>query len=243
MREEEKIERLTEADMPGFTFIKKIRALLDEEVPVTEKEAGAAPKAIPAEVREHYNRAQGLEANNQFGKVLETLLEAIELAPNCARCWSAFAPSLLRMGWRNDAERVAKRALELDENSPKIWADYGGLLLNLRKTDAAIKALERCVELEPNNDYAWLNLGGAHLSMKNYDGAVNAWTEATKSNPKQAGAWFNLGSLLDGLGRKADAEAAYAKFIELRPQDGPKAVAIARQAVARGRRGQGQPEI
>lgn len=241
MREDEPVERLTEADMPGIAFVKKIRTLLAEEVTVAERMDASKPQSIPSEVIDHYNRAQGFEANNQFGKVLETLLEAINLAPDCARCWSAFGPSLLRMGWRKEAEGVAKRALELDGNSPKIWADYGSLLIYQKKVDEAAKALERSIELDPTNDYVWHSLGSVYLAQKKIDGTIKAWQEVTRINPKQAAVWFNLGTLLDSMGRRAEAEAAYAKFIQLRPQDGPRAVAVAKERIAASRGGQGQP--
>jgi tetratricopeptide (TPR) repeat protein len=240
MREDEPIERLTEADMPGIAFVKKIRSLLEEEITTPERKDDAQSQSIPSEVIDYYNQAQGYEANNQFGKVLETLLEAINLVPDCARCWSAFGPSLLRMGWRKEAEGVTKRALELDGNSPKIWADYGDLLIYQKKIDEAANAYERSIELDSENDYVWHNLGSVYLAQQKIDGTIKAWQEVTRINPKAANVWFNLGTLLDSLGQRAEAEAAYAKFIQLRPQDGPKAVAIAKERIAAARRGQGQ---
>ena len=240
MREDEPFERLTEADMPGIAFVKKIRSLLEEEITIVERKDDSKPQSIPSEVIDHYNQAQGFEANNQFGKVLETLLEAIDIAPGCARCWSAFGPSLLKMGWRKEAEGVTKRALELDGNSPKIWADYGDLLIYQKKIDEAAKAFERSIELDSNNDYVWHNLGSVYLAQKKIDGTIKAWKEVTRINPKAAIVWFNLGTLLDSMGRGAEADAAYEKFIQLQPQDGPKAVAIAKERLAAARRGQGQ---
>ncbi|MFW9789234.1 MAG: tetratricopeptide repeat protein [Candidatus Thorarchaeota archaeon] len=237
---EEIVQEVQEHEMPGYAYVEKIRNLLDEPLTIGEE---SKSQSIPADVRDHYNRAQGLEANNQFGKALETLLEAVNIAPTCARCWSAFSPSLLRMGWKKEAERVIDRALELDDKSSNIWLDYSALLLQLRRLDEGAKALEKCVEIEPDNDFAWVNLGSVYIALQKPDAAIEAWQEVTRINPKHSVAWFNIGSLLDALGRKTEADEAYKKFIELRPQDGPRAVALARQAAARRRPGGVPPEI
>ncbi|NHI88142.1 MAG: tetratricopeptide repeat protein [Candidatus Thorarchaeota archaeon] len=240
---EEVIRNIQEHEMPGYGFVEKIRALLEVPVSSSDTESTSIPQPIPTGVRDNYNQAQGFEANNQFGKALETLLESINIEPSCARCWSALAPSLYRMGWHKDAELVIKRALELDKNSSKIWGEYGSLLLYLKRIDEAAKALERSVEIDSRDEYTWVNLSSVYLVLQRPNDAVKAWQEVTRINPNHSVAWFNLGSLLYALGKKTESEAAYAKFIELRPEDGPRAVALAKQAAAGRRQGQARREI
>jgi len=51
--------------------------------------------------------------------------------------------------------------------------------------------------------------------LKKYDEAVDAFDKALQINPKDPLTWMNKGDALKALGRKAEADEAYAKAREL----------------------------
>jgi cytochrome c-type biogenesis protein CcmH len=80
------------------------------------------------------------------------------------------------------------------------------------------------------------------LSLDRLERAVSQSRQRVAAEPKDAGAWAMLAHSYDMLGRYSDASAAYAKLIELRPDDAQVLVDAAdSMALARGRRFDGEP--
>ncbi|MFO1220360.1 MAG: hypothetical protein U1E89_18515 [Burkholderiaceae bacterium] len=80
------------------------------------------------------------------------------------------------------------------------------------------------------------------LTRERLERAVAQARQTVTANPNDVGAWAMLAYSYDMLGRYADASAAHAKLIELRPNDAQVLVDAAdSMALARGRRFDGEP--
>ena len=80
------------------------------------------------------------------------------------------------------------------------------------------------------------------LSVERLEHAVAQSRQRVTVDPKDAGSWAMLAHSYDMLGRPADASAAYAKLLELRPDDAQVlADAADSMALARGRKFDGEP--
>ncbi|MGA2326140.1 MAG: tetratricopeptide repeat protein [Bryobacteraceae bacterium] len=81
--------------------------------------------------------------------------------------------------------------------------------------------------LVPKKDYAFnplqaekeLRTGNFYFKKGSYKAAIGRFTEATKWNPGLAEAWFRLGEADEKLRDHKAAREAYAKFVELAPED------------------------
>jgi len=88
-----------------------------------------------------------------------------------------------------------------------------------------------------------VSASSAHpLSPDQVEHAVAQARRRVATDPKDAGSWAMLAHSYDMLGQHAEASAAYAKLLELRPQDAQVlADAADSMALARGRHFEGEP--
>jgi cytochrome c-type biogenesis protein CcmH len=97
--------------------------------------------------------------------------------------------------------------------------------------------------LLPSDPAAPTAASAAHpLRTDQVEHAVAQMSERVKHNPKDANAWAMLAHSYDMLGRRVEASAAYARLIELVP-DNPEVLVDAADAMAlaNGRRFEGEP--
>jgi tetratricopeptide (TPR) repeat protein len=117
------------------------------------------------------------------------------------------------------AKLLARQALERGVEHP--------MLLNLRALEAeeagmlkqALADLRRAHLLAPR-DFAILNACGLTLArMERYNEALNCYDQALAIEAGFGPAWFNRGWALERVGEKGQAAEAYAKAVELSPDN------------------------
>jgi tetratricopeptide (TPR) repeat protein len=82
----------------------------------------------------------------------------------------------------------------------------------------AIKHLQAALKLDPKDDLAWMFLGDIFVDGGKLREAVNAFESAVAANPRNFEAWYHMGQVLDdGLRRFEDADRAYRKALECKP--------------------------
>src|SRR5208282_2011975 len=74
--------------------------------------------------------------------------------------------------------------------------------------------------IDPSSSASWVQLGSVLAHTMRQIGALDAYDQALKIDPNQIRVILSRGHVLKTLGRRAEAEAAYLRCIELQPDFG-----------------------
>ena len=123
--------------------------------------------------------------------------------------------------WSNEVGRVGRWKIAPVWDQP----DFTRFVLKemrkgiraMRRRDypKAVLALENVVAEEPERTEIWFRLGNARLWTDDPGGAVEAYERVIEQEPGNTDAWLMLGNSYQSQGRLDEAEAIYAKTIEL----------------------------
>jgi len=142
----------------------------------------------------------------------------------CAACHHELGTASLRAGDLQGALRAVNRVLELDRGLAGAHAIRAAALLQLRRAEEALEAITAAVCIEPTDAGMLHNRAVVLATLGRYGEAVGDYHRALEHEPDSGGTLNNLAWLL-----------ATAPDSALR--DGPRAVVMARRAVAVGRTG------
>jgi tetratricopeptide (TPR) repeat protein len=126
------------------------------------------------------------------------------------------------------------RALAIDRTDSDAWELLGSAYLATARADDAVRALEAAVQFVPDSWDGYATLARAYdaagnptgvryaqamvlVGRKAYDGAISELRAVTQDEPRFVSAWIGLGFASEAAGRKADAEAAFARAAQLEP--------------------------
>ncbi len=115
----------------------------------------------------------------------------------------------------SDAARTCRLGLEKDPEDGALLLNLSVALLRSGDLEGAEDAGRRAVEAAPEDAYAWNALGGVRLAHRDYAGALAALQRGEAANPDMAEVRTNLGGAFDGLGRRAEACAAWSAALGL----------------------------
>jgi predicted Zn-dependent protease len=115
-----------------------------------------------------------------------------------------------------------KAALSLLSEALKIYPDFaaafyeGGLIyLKQNDLDKALESFSKAIQVKPDYFDAKLNYGFTLLSMKDFKDAVMVLQDVIKQKNDAPVAYSYLGMALIGIGKNAEAEAAFKKSLSL----------------------------
>jgi tetratricopeptide (TPR) repeat protein len=91
----------------------------------------------------------------------------------------------------------------------------GAAHLRLNRLDRATDAFDRALSMNPKSADALNGKGVVETKQRNYQAALDLFDQALKYDPENAGFYANKAIAYHLLGRKADAQQAYQKAIEL----------------------------
>lgn len=152
--------------------------------------------------------------------------EAIACNPTHVKAMTNLGLLYRRQGQPSLAE---SRFREVVKHSPDLMLGHFNLALALidqQKTDEAMASLRRAAEIEPNNPSVRLTIGSLLIQAGRFGEAIEHLEIATKNAPNSPDAWFALGGALWKTDRRSEAEAAFRRTLELKPDH-----ASARQAL------------
>jgi tetratricopeptide (TPR) repeat protein len=159
------------------------------------------------------------------------LLERRRHADAYARCREAVAvdPELavahlclyITTGSKTEALDEMRRAVSLADKATepeRLWILSDDAIV---RGDAAAEKrhIDRIVELLPDDEHAYNLLAAYHYRRAEWAEAIKAYAAATRIAPSYTLAYNQLGYCYEFLGRYAEAEAAFQKYIELLPGD------------------------
>lgn len=169
------------------------------------------------EDRNGFNRVG--TAQDAAMRALRAAERAAALAPQSETALEALMVVNHRLGNAEAAERAGRQALEINPNNPELLAELGIRLFALGQWDEGAdmvrRAAERSVVLPPLER---VTLVFDHYRKGEFDQAL---TEAKKIQlPQYYVNYLLLAAIYGELGQKAEAEAAVARLLELRPDYG-----------------------
>ena len=229
------------------------------EVMLSEKEKQVIEKLPTANVEAydyylrgrqffHQLRRKSLEfARQMFGR-------AIEIDPQYARAYAGLADtcSCLYIFWDiseanvKQADAASRKALELDPELAESHVARGLAVSINKRFEEARKEFETAIRLDPKLFEAYYLYARACFAEGKFVQAAQLYEQACRVRPEDYQAPNLLGLTYHGLGRKAEAEAAFRscvkaveKHLELHPED-ERALYLGSQALCwlrEGKRG------
>jgi tetratricopeptide (TPR) repeat protein len=121
----------------------------------------------------------------------------------------------LRQKKFSDAAASLEQAVALEPRDAALHARLGRARLELRDFPAAERELLAALQWKPDMTEARRDLISAYYVNENCPAALEATRELEQREPLPAGAWFVRAVCYDKLKRKAEALAAYQKFVSL----------------------------
>jgi len=152
---------------------------------------------------------------------LEAWNHAIALAGGQAHLFGRRATLLRQLGRFDEALADYERALTIDPTSSPNLFNRATLLLDMGRDEEAQQAFAEALEASPD-DADGLSTWGAWLNnvLNRPADALPYFEKAIAANPNHATAWENRGVVLQRLGRREEAIAAFDNVLRLRPGDG-----------------------
>ena len=160
----------------------------------------------------------------QVKEAVEDLEGATAALGDHAPCLREFGVARLRLGVFDGALEALQRCLRLDPDDAQAHAATAGALLRLGRAGEALKSISSAISLEPHDAGHLHNRAVISTTLGRHREATHDYEQVLSREPQSAGTMNNLAWLL-----------AVAPDPALR--DGPRAVDLARRAVARGRTG------
>jgi serine/threonine protein kinase/Flp pilus assembly protein TadD len=209
------------------------------KVILSDKEKRAIEKAPTADVKAYEHYLRGRQYFHEFRRkgfefAKQMFARAIAMDPGYALAYAGIADchSLLYMYWDTttanlqQADEASRKALELDPELAEAHVARG-LAVSLKKNYAeAEKEFQTAVCLDPTLFAARYFFGRTCQAQGKVLEAAHLFEQACQLRPDDYQAATHLGSIYAGLGRKADAEAAcqravevVGKHLELHPDD------------------------
>jgi tetratricopeptide (TPR) repeat protein len=123
-------------------------------------------------------------------------------------------------GYPRDAERLLKHALKQSAHMPLIQRGLGHAYLEAGQLKEAEAAVRHSLLIDGDSSPSWVLLGSVLAHGMRQVEALDAYDRALSIDPKQFRVELSRGHVLKTLGRRAAAEAAYRRCLELQPDFG-----------------------
>lgn len=126
---------------------------------------------------------------------------------------------LSRQGRNLEAEAEFRRAIKLDPDFPYPHYDLGVVLKRTGRRDQAREEFQRAAGMAPNFPWPVFDLGLMHLEDQEPGQALPHLRRAAELDPAFPWFHFRLGQACAALGRRAEAEAAFRRAMDLKPDE------------------------
>jgi len=141
--------------------------------------------------------------------------------------------ALIRLGRAPEAVAPLRRVMEIDPGNSLAPQSLAIALWNTRDLDGAEAVALGVLARSPENAIALRVTGQVRMARGDDAGAVPFLERAARADPTDASVRFNLGGAYAGLGRTAEACAAWRAVLRLRAADGVHEEARSNLAVLR----------
>ncbi len=161
--------------------------------------------------------------------VMRTRWEAVIRAPRDALGWTELGVALYERENLTQAEKNLLKALELDPAAARAAYYLGMVYLKEEKYDDAIRVLREITRRDAANPLAFMQLAKAYIGKKDYQQALEMLDYLVQYvDPYFIPAHYERGQVLEMMGRRQDAIAAYRRVEAMDPEFLPAAEALRR---------------
>lgn len=176
--------------------------------------AGAYRSLAWVYINEH-RYGWGETRGKSLAQAFDAAEKAVALAPFDHRAYWTRGTVYMRAGDLNRALADFEKAVELNPNAADVLADMSTPLTFMGRTDDALASIERAIRLNPLYPfwYAW-NLSWTLYFANRPEEAVAAFAKMSYVPPR---ARVTLAAAEARLGRRAEAQAEMAKFLQSEP--------------------------
>ena len=158
-------------------------------------------------------RNEGKQAEGIFRRILYE--DAHHLGALCG-----LAAISLGAGFPRDAKRLLKHALKQSAHMPLIRRGLAQAYLDDGELEEAEAAVRHSLLIDADASPSWVLLGSVLAHSMRQGEALEAYDRALDIDPTQVRVELSRGHVLKTLGRRAAAEAAYRRCLELQPDFG-----------------------
>ncbi len=151
----------------------------------------------------------------RYDQALEELDRTDAGAQASVESYKLRAEIYLQQKQLTQAAVTLQKALQLVPQDAELHARLGRLWLENREFAPAERELRKALQLEPNWTDALRDLVAVYYLSQNYAATLDALDLLVQRGTPNAGSWFVRAICNDKLGRKAEALAAYEKFLAL----------------------------
>ena len=150
----------------------------------------------------------------------EAVTRAIALSPNYAHAHYVKAEVLALSGRFDAALATYDRAIALDPNHAAAYVARGRSLIAIGRAAETVAPVEKAIRLSPRDPdlFIWYYvLCHAHTHLARDAAAIEWCLKSTATGKSFWGAWTDLASAYAWRGQKAEAAAAVAELLKVRP--------------------------
>jgi Flp pilus assembly protein TadD len=133
------------------------------------------------------------------------------------RSLATSAEAAFRQGNFQEAEETYRLIVEADPSDVRMICNLGVSLIKQEKFGDAIPKFQDALTREEANPFAHLMLGVCHWKLRQPELAVDRLNRSLVLQPANPQAWLYLGLVALDANRFRDAETAFAKAIEIKP--------------------------
>jgi tetratricopeptide (TPR) repeat protein len=163
-----------------------------------------------------------LDANNQAAAE-QGFRAAVSRDPKSAQAQLGLGNTLVRGGKLSEAEAAYKAALAADPNMTAARVNLGVVYYQLGQLAKAADEFTAVLKVSPNDAVTTYLLGAVRLQENNVAEAERLLLKARDLDPNLPEAYYGLGALYKLKGQKAEAIAAFEKFLQIGPGQDPQA--------------------
>jgi len=178
-------------------------------------ELDAYLKLRPDDTAERVSRAYDLMQINQFDKAIAELDRAETAAPPRPDSRKMRAGIYMQQNRWQEASAALELAIPISPNDEELYAWLGHCQLELHDYKDSVDNLNKALQLNPAAVDPLRDMVDALYLGKNYTATLQALDLLSQREPLKPIAWFVRATCYDTLDQKADAVAAYQKYLDL----------------------------
>lgn len=185
--------------------------------------------ALPAGTRpsgdasSHLEAAQAAAEKNDAALAEQEYKNALALDPKLARAQFGLGNVYVRQNRLAEAETAFKAALALDPTMLSAHANLGVVYYQMGQLAKAADEFSAALKIDPKDAQTLYLLGAVRLQQNDLPGAEEVLIKARDLKPDLPEVYYGLGVLYKQKGQKAEAIAAFKKFLEIGPGQDPAA--------------------
>jgi tetratricopeptide (TPR) repeat protein len=159
-------------------------------------------------------------SRNESPKAEAIFRRVLHENPNHIGALCGLAAISMGAGYPRDAERLLKHALKQSAHMPLIRRGLAQAYLEAGDLADSEAAIRHSLLIDPDAAASWVQFGSVLAHTMRQTAALEAFDQALRIDANQIRVILSRGHVLKTLGRRADAESAYLRCLELQPDFG-----------------------